>query len=136
MTIQKSIRVLAVVIALILISLLIFLFEPIFLRRSFIDSVGVNMGLDIPQTARIVEYRFCINDFGAEPFLVKLELSQEEHDVLRSSFFSDVEMFRFNSIRQRLNYESPSIPDAIDIGWQYRMSSKINILGAWGYKSV
>ena len=128
MIIQKFRWVIALVIVLVFICLAVHFFQPIFLRRSFIDSVGQNMRLDVPQTAQIVEYRFGINSFGVEPFLVKLELNQEQYDILARNFsVNEVQTHRFNHIKKALDYESHVIDNIAEVGWRYSMTAKYSL---------
>ena len=85
---KKKLKKIIVIVAMpiVLIMLVFFigwLFQPLFLRYSYLERIT---RLEIPRTAQIVEYRFGITTFGAEPFFAKLELSQEEHDVLIGHF--------------------------------------------------
>jgi len=117
--------VITLVAASILIYLLIYFFHPIFLRRSFIDSVGRNIGLDIPQTAQIREYRFGINAFGVKPFFAKLELSRDECDALfgysHAPHVDEVFLQAFRRMQIDFNYGSLNVDDIVEIRlWERR----------------
>jgi len=122
---------------LMLIYLLVSLFQPLFLRRSFIENVGRSVRVDVPQTAQIIEYRFGINRFGVEPFLVKLEICQKEYNDLQRYFsVNDVQMQRFDHVRQHLNYESQDVYTAIEIGWRDTMMAKHSLFRLFGATRV
>ena len=125
------------------VSLLIYFNEQIhearFLRKSFISSLA---NFEIPATAQIVEYRFRINSFGVEPFFAKLELGQEDYEIVKGYFFSygqehQQEFFRYYLFRRKPNFINASIsPDDIaTIGLRDRMTSRISSTG-WGSTRV
>lgn len=130
MAMPKFIWIITLILTLILVSLLIYFFQPLFLRRSFI---GRSIGLDIPRTTQIVEYRIAVNEFGIDPFFAKLQLSQEDYEILIQQFSTSmVQMHGFNLLQRNFNYESEIIDNIQEVGWKYRMTSRtsIHLLGS------
>ena len=109
----------------ILVPLLIYFFQPLVLRRSYISRIAQ---LDIPRSAQIVEYRFGITSFGIEPFFAKIRLSQEEYEVLRRYFIVNQEDIHvFSRMKQDFNYQSLSIDDIVEIGLRDRLTRRTSI---------
>jgi len=129
MMIKRVAWAVALIIALIFVYLLTIFFQPLFLRRSFIDSIARDMRLEIPQTTEIVEYRFGISSFGIDPFFAKLELSQEDVDVWFGDLqpeqaFIERSLQAFTIMQQNFNYEAVHVDDIMRIRWIERMTSQ------------
>ena len=118
------------VIVLVFVVLVVSFFQPLFLRRSYIDRVS---RLDIPRTAQIIEYRFGIRYFDISPFFTKLQLNEEEFNILRG-YFSNQERFRqehisaFNRMKRDFNYTSVNIDNIAEIWLRDRMTSTNSFL--------
>ena len=133
-------RLIIIIISLAALALLIFLiffigwlFQPIFLRHSYLERIT---RLEIPRTARIVEYQFGITSAGAEPFFAKLELSQEDYDALVGYFvihpdFRDGDIERFQRMKQNFDYSCISIDDIVEIGWRDILTSRPSYFAGW-----
>ena len=125
MTMKKIVWIVVLIIIILLAFLLAFFFEPLFLRRSFIERVTT---LEIPRTAPIVEYQFGISSFGIQPFFAKLELSEEEYSTLRSSFIiSEEYLEEFRRMKQAFDYTLISVDDIVEIGWIDRQTRTMSI---------
>ena len=129
LTIKRAAWAVVLIAAVVFVYLLSIFFQPLFLRQSFIDSIAGDMRLEIPQTAEIVEYRFGISSFGIDPFFAKLELSQEEFEVLFGDFepsqsFNRSMLQSFTSMQRRFNYELIHADDIVRISWWDRMTSQ------------
>jgi len=148
---KKIIWFIAVIVIVIFASLLAYLFEPLFMRRSFIERVAARVDtVQIPHTAPIIEYQFGITSFGIQPFFAKLELPQEEYDILKPHFVANLENLRqhfpvnqqylqvlydmnqqslheFYQMKLNFNYTSVSIGDIKEIGFNYRQTGRMSI---------
>jgi len=144
---RKIMWFIVMIVVVIFVSLLAYFFEPLFLRRSFIERVSM---LEIPRTAPIIEYQFGITSFGIQPFFAKLELTQGEYDILRPLFTAYQESLRplfttdqeylqvvhrlehqhfesFYLMKQDFGYTSISIDDIEEIGWCDRLTGRTSI---------
>jgi len=137
MTMKKIVRTTALIIIIILAFLLAYFFEPLFLRRSYIERVTT---LEIPRTAPIVEYQFGITSFGIQSFFAKLELSQEEHAALKRYFIVSEEYLEdFRRMKQDFGYTSINVDDIAEIGWIDRLTRRmsISLVGtSWWIQSI
>ena len=134
MMILKSIWFALLLVVLIFVILSIAFFQPLFLRRSYIDRIT---RLEMPRTAQIIEYSFGVSSFGAAPFFAKLELSQEEYAVLaRPSPDREGVLREFSYMQQRFDYESINIDDIAEIGRRNRLTSRTSFFLIGGTRHI
>jgi len=137
MTVKKIVWITALIIIIVITFLLTLFFEPLFLRRRYIERITT---LEIPRTASIIEYQFGITSFGIQPFFAKLELSQEEYSTLRRYFIvSEEYLEEFHHMTQTFNYTSVSLDDIAEIGWIDRMTRRMSIFlegTSWWIQSI
>ena len=101
------------------------LFEPLFLRRSYLERLTT---LEIPRTAPIIEYQFGITSFGIQPFFAKVELGQEEYTDLIRYFAVDNEYLQaFYHMIRDFGYTSISVDGIAEIGWNDRLTRRMSI---------
>jgi len=58
--------------------------RPMIFRRAYIETIA---RLTLPDSARIVEYKFGINPNGLEPFFAKIELDRYGYEALGGGIF-------------------------------------------------
>ena len=117
--------VIAGITLLILIWVSLFFIDPLFFRKDYIESLT---RFEIPKSAEIVEYRFGISQFGAEPFFAKLELNQEDYDVVMENFsFNKERLHEFSRMSRRFNYTSTSVYDIEEIGRNLRLTGRFSM---------
>jgi len=99
----------------------IYILQPVFLQRLHIQSL---LGLQIPRTATIVERQFRMES-GLGRFFIKLELTQNEHNILRRSFyFNNRYTYMIRHVEQQFNYNALSVDDIAEIGYRYRLTRR------------
>jgi len=117
--------VIAGITLLILIWVSLFFIDPLFFRKDYIESLT---RFEIPKSAEIVEYRFGVSQFGAEPFFAKLELNQEDYDVVMENFsFNKERLHEFSRMGRRFNYTSTSVYDIEEIGRNLRLTGRFSM---------
>jgi len=122
------------IVLLILIWVSLFFVEPVFSRKSYIESLT---RFEIPQSAEIVEYRFGVSQFGAEPFFAKLELNQEDAAVLLGRFLhSEESLQRFSRMSRRFNYTSISTHEVEEIVWTDRFAGRFSMFLFSGTRTI
>ncbi|MCL2201163.1 MAG: hypothetical protein FWB75_04285 [Oscillospiraceae bacterium] len=125
---------LAGVVLLIFIWVSLFFVEPVFSRKSYIESLT---RFEIPQSAEIIEYRFGVSHFGAEPFFAKLELNQEDAAVLFGRFLrSEERLQKFSHMSRRFNYTSISVHEVEEIVWNDRFARKSSMFLFSGTRTI
>ena len=143
---KKIIWIIAGIIIILLTFLIIYLicfFQSSSPRLSYISRISQ---LEIPSTASIVEYQFGINLFGIDPFFAKLELNQEDYNILRRYFqpsiyaepdaFVERSLTAFLHMQQRTNYVTVYSDDIIEIGWRERITSRSSIFPVRSSKTI
>ena len=123
------IAIIVIVLITIVVSILIltYFFKPLFLRRSYIESLAV---VGIPRSAEIIDYRLDISSWGIRRFYAKLRINQEDYEILRRVIGS-------GEPRQRIKQDyghirSLNIENVEEIGWRYRLTGQVSMLGMTG----
>ena len=95
--------------------ILAILIMPFIFRKSRIENLAK---IELPHSAKIIDYRFGISPYGIDPFYSRVEIDRETFEILTS----------------RLIYNHNSIQDAIDLvnrHFPYVSLNFENVKGLW-----
>jgi len=102
--------------ALIVITILFFvaLREPLLFRKSYITRIT---GVELPEAAKIVVYRFGINFYGVEPFLAKIKIDRATYESIneKTAFDPGFLSFALELAQKHLFYRYLDFTDVVAI---------------------
>jgi len=121
---RKIVWIVSIIVLLIIALFVIAFFQPFFLRKNYI---GKNIKIDIPKSAKIVEYNLGINSYGISPFYAKVELDRDSYNVWRD----DNEFYQINeikdmikSVKREYKHKSLNLEDVEEVLFKEKFTSK------------
>ena len=102
-----------ILIGLFLIIVIVFL-SPMIPKKSYIEDL---IKMELPNTSKIIEYKFGVNGYGLDPFYTKVEIDQETFELWSEKITYDYEYTQgmMESIMKSTNYESLNMDEVEDI---------------------
>ena len=97
-------------------------FHATLFRKSYIEKM---LRIDLPKSAKLIDYSFGISVDGAEPFYAKLELSQDDfEEFIKYSPFNEVHQKIFDYIREEYTYKLLNFEELEDFRVTERITGK------------
>lgn len=98
-------------------------FRPVIYRKEYIEELTK---LGLPETARILDYKFGIGAYGISPFYAKVEIDQETFELWTTTHIKDptFTQMALEIIMRYYHYKSLNVEDVEDIWITDMMTSE------------